>query len=92
MKTNILFYHWVQVLFDDKKIVEQSLEEKDHPRDTLEELQFVVPKDAQVNVKEVTQISKARVDNKDNEQILSVEFAEPKEARWCNCVTWSCIF
>ncbi|XP_018486938.1 uncharacterized protein LOC108857448 isoform X2 [Raphanus sativus] len=70
-----------EVLFDDKKIVEQSLEEKDHPRDTLEELQFVVPKDAQVNVKEVTQISKARVDNKDNEQILSVEFAEPKEAR-----------
>lgn len=61
--------------------MEQSLEEKDHPRDTLEELQFVVPKDAQVNVKEVTQISKARVDNKDNEQILSVEFAEPKEAR-----------
>ena len=34
-----------------------------------------------MSIKEVTQISKARVDNKDSEQILSVEFAEPKEAR-----------
>ncbi|KAL0658895.1 hypothetical protein Bca4012_079480 [Brassica carinata] len=67
------------VLFDDKKILEQSLEEKDHPRDALEELE-IEPKDAQVSIKEVTQISKARVDNKDSEQILSVEFAEPKEA------------
>lgn len=33
-----------------------------------------------MSIKEVTQISKARVDNKDSEQILSVEFAEPKEA------------
>ncbi|CAF2017821.1 unnamed protein product [Brassica napus] len=70
----------IQVLFDDKKILEQSLEEKDHPRDALEELE-IEPKDAQVSIKEVTQISKARVDNKDSEQILSVEFAEPKEAR-----------
>ncbi|CAN6912627.1 unnamed protein product [Brassica oleracea] len=69
----------IQVLFDDKKILEQSLEEKDHPRDALEELE-IEPKDAQVSIKEVTQISKARVDNKDSEQILSVEFAEPKEA------------
>ncbi|KAJ0248775.1 hypothetical protein HA466_0158280 [Hirschfeldia incana] len=69
-----------EILFEDKKIVEQSFEEKDHPRDALEELQFAVPNDAQVSIKEVTQISKARVDNKDNEQILSVEFAEPKEA------------
>ncbi|KAG2263605.1 uncharacterized protein LOC106411072 isoform X1 [Brassica napus] len=68
-----------EVLFDDKKILEQSLEEKDHPRDALEELE-IEPKDAQVSIKEVTQISKARVDNKDSEQILSVEFAEPKEA------------
>lgn len=74
---------WVQVLFDDKKILEQSLEEKDHPRDALEELQFE-PKDAQVSIKEVTQISKARGDNNnENEQIPSVEFPEPKEARWC---------
>ncbi|XP_009136441.1 uncharacterized protein LOC103860573 isoform X1 [Brassica rapa] len=68
-----------EVLFDDKKILEQSLEENVHSRDAAEELQ-IESKDAQVSIKEVTQISKARVDNKDSEQILSVEFAEPKEA------------
>ncbi|CAN7012460.1 unnamed protein product [Brassica rapa subsp. trilocularis] len=68
-----------EVLFDDKKILEHSLEENVHSRDAAEELQ-IEPKDAQVSIKEVTQISKARVDNKDSEQILSVEFAEPKEA------------
>ncbi|KAF8089557.1 hypothetical protein N665_0502s0023 [Sinapis alba] len=45
--------HATRVLFDDKKVLEQSLEEKDHPRDALEELQLE-PKDAQVSIKEVS--------------------------------------
>ncbi|CAH8328739.1 unnamed protein product [Eruca vesicaria subsp. sativa] len=69
-----------EVLFDDKKILEQSLEEKDHPRDTVEEVEFE-PKDAQVSIKEVTLISKAREDNNENEQLPSVEFPEDKETR-----------
>ncbi|CAH8389640.1 unnamed protein product [Eruca vesicaria subsp. sativa] len=67
-----------EVLFDDKKVLEQSLEEKDHPRDTVEEVEFE-PKDAQVSIKEVTLISKARVDNNENEQIPSVKCPDDKE-------------
>ncbi|KAL0890489.1 hypothetical protein Bca101_014472 [Brassica carinata] len=67
-----------EVLFDDKKVLEQSLEEKNRPRDALEELQ-IEPKEAQVSIKEVSQTTKEGVDN-ENKQIPSVEFPEPKEA------------
>ncbi|KAL1215088.1 hypothetical protein V5N11_007666 [Cardamine amara subsp. amara] len=68
-----------EVLFDDKKIIEESLQEKDHPRDTLEELRYQ-PKETQEIIKEVSQITKEPVEN-ESEQLLNLEFAEPREAR-----------
>lgn len=68
-----------QVLFDDKKIIEESLLEKDQPRDALEELRYQ-PKETQEIIKEVCQITKERVEN-ESEELQNLEFAEPKEAR-----------
>ncbi|ESQ31819.1 hypothetical protein EUTSA_v10003670mg [Eutrema salsugineum] len=68
-----------EVLFDDKKILEENLKEKDHPRDVLEELRYQ-PKEAQENTKEVCQSTKGGVDI-ESKVVPIGAFPEPKEAR-----------